>query len=295
MTNSSGRTKILEYLLITLALPVMVWMELNEASRDISLALTGGKYEGYGRINRRRYRGDDESDDEPEGGGPDSDWLRPVGYSRHNFHHALWRAQNRRYIEKRPGSGGPEWVLTKEGQKKAIKIFPLLKLANRLWKGWWLVVTFDIPEIDRGSRNSIRRQLKTIGFGQWQKSVYVSPHDIADDLAKLLRDNNLEDKVVPMIAKRILAGNDWDFARRIFHVDEIEKRYRLLIDQLENPPKVKYPQEFLRRQFSRYVQILQNDPLLPVGLAPKSGYGREAALAALQKYASVIKADLTAI
>lgn len=31
MTANSGRTRILEYLLITLALPVMVWMELNEA------------------------------------------------------------------------------------------------------------------------------------------------------------------------------------------------------------------------------------------------------------------------
>lgn len=303
MNNPTGRTKILEYLLITLALPVMVWVELNEASRDISLALTGGKYDGYGRINRRRRRDDDEPDD----GEPNSDWLRPPGYSRHNFHHALWRAQNRRYIEKRPGSDGPEWVLTKKGQKKAIKTFPLLKLANRLWKGWWLVVTFDIPEIDRKNRNSIRRQLTAIGFGQWQKSVYVSPHDIADDLGKLLKDNNLEDKVVPMIAKRILSGSDWDFARRIFHIDKIEKRYRLLIDKLENPPrsnaaetldvppKVKDPQEFLRRQFSRYVQIVQDDPLLPVGLAPKGGYGREAALAALQKYASVIKADLNVI
>lgn len=295
MTDSTGRTRILEYLLITLALPVMVWMELNEASRDISLALTGGKYEGYGRINRRRYRGDDESDDEPEDGEPDPDWLRPSGYSRNNFHHAFWRAQNRRYIEKRPGVDGPEWVLTTEGQEKAIKTFPLLKLANRIWRGWWLVITFDIPEIDRKTRNFIRRQLTNIGFVQWQKSVYVSPHDIADDMAKLLRDNNLEDKVVPMISKRILAGSDWDFARRIFHIEKIEKQYRLLISKLENSLKVKNPQEFLRRQFGRYIQILEDDPLLPVGLAPKSGYGREAALMALQKYASTINTDLNAI
>lgn len=295
MNNPKGRTRILEYLLVTLALPVMVWIELNEVSRDISLALTGGKYEGYGRINRRRYRDDDESDDQA-GGEPDPDWLRPAGYDRNNFRLAVWRAKKQNYIEKRIGAGGrPEWVLTKEGRSKAIKIFPLLKLAGRRFKGWWLVVTFDIPEIDRKTRNSIRRQLLNIGFGLWQKSVYVSPHDIADDLAKLLRDNNLEDKVVPMISKRILCGGDWEFARRIFHIDEIEKRYRLLIEQLENPPKSEDRREFLRRQFSRYVQILQDDPLLPVGLAPKSGYGRELALSALQKFASEIKTNLTVI
>lgn len=289
MTDHPTRTRILEYLLVTLALPVMVWMELNEASRDISMALTGGKYEGYGRINRRRYR-DDESDDGEE---PSPDWLRPAGYGRENFHRAVRRAEVNNYIEKRVAAGGrPEWILTKEGQKKAIKIFPLLKLAGRPWQGWWLVVTFDIPEIARKTRDSIRRQLTAIGFGQWQKSVYVSPHDIADDLAKLLRDSNLEDKVVPMISKRILCGSDWEFARRIFHIDEIEKRYLLLIDRLETPPKSEPPQEFLRRQFSRYVQILQDDPLLPAGLAPQSGYGRETALAALQKYAAAVNASM---
>lgn len=293
MRKSSGRTKILEYLLITLALPVMVWMELNEASRDISLALTGGKYEGYGRINRRRYRGGDEEDDESEDEASDPDWLRPAGYSRRNFHHSFWRAKNRGLIEKHPGPKGPQWVLTEAGQDKAVKIFPLLKLTAIPWKGWWLVVTFDIPELDRKTRNSIRRQLLHIGFARWQQSVYVSPHDIADDLNKLLKGNNLEDKVVPMISKRILAGSDWEFARRIFHIDEIEKRYRLLIDRIGNPPRDEEPQEFLRRQFTRYVQILQDDPLLPVGLAPKSGYGRQTALSALQIYASEIKSDLS--
>lgn len=292
MTRRSGRTRILEYLLITLALPVMVWMELNEASRDISLALTGGKYEGYGRINRRRYRSDDEEDDESESDDLDPDWLRPSGYDKKNFRRAIRRAEVKKYIEKRVGAdGAPELALTKEGKEKAIKIFPLLKLAGRRWQGWWLVVVFDIPEIDRKARDSIRRQLLNIGFGQWQESVYVCPHDIADDLAKFLRDNNLEDKVVPLISKRILGGGDWEFARRIFHIDGVEKRYRRLIELLENPPKVKNPQEFLRRQFSRYVQILRDDPLLPVGLAPKGGYGREETLKVLQAFAAAVGND----
>lgn len=283
MPKHSGRTKILEYLLITLALPVMVWVELNEASRDISLALTGGKYEGYGRINRRRRRSEDE---------PDPDWLRPADYSHNNFRLAVWRAKKRQYIEKRVTGGRPEWILTKEGQDKAIKTFPLLKFAGRPWKGWWLVVAFDIPEAEKKIRESIRRQLTSIGFAQWQKSVYVCPHDIADDLVKILKNNRLEDKVVPMIAKRILAGSDWDFARRIFHIGAIEKRYRLLVEQLETPPKSGNSQELLRRQFSRYIQIVQDDPLLPVGLAPKSGYGREAALTALRKFSASIKSNL---
>lgn len=277
------RSRILDYILITAALPIMVWVELNEASEDISLALTGGKYSGWGRLNRKRYRDDDDED-------PD-DWLCPPDYHSGNFRQAISRARRMKYLEKRLDSNDqPELVLTKEGETKVLKRFPLLKLAGLPWKGWWLVVAFDIPETDKKIRESIRRQLLGIGFGQWQKSVYVCPHDIADDLGELLRDNNLEDKVVPMISKRILAGSDWDFARRIFKIDEIEEQYRQLIKQLESSSNADRvgKKEFLRRQFSRYVKIVQDDPLLPVGLAPKEGYGREAALLALRKFASGI-------
>lgn len=285
-----AKSRFLDYILVTLALPVMVWVELNEASQDISLALTGGKYSGYGRLNRKRYRGDDESDDEAGGGEPDPDWLRPSDYDNENFRQTLWRAKRMKYLEKRTNSrGAPELVLTAEGEKKVLKRFPLLKLAGRLWKGWWLVVTFDIPEADKKTRNSIRRQLVNIGFAQWQKSVYVSPHDIADDLSKILRDNQLEDKVVPMISKRILAGNDWEFARRIFKIDKLEAEYRRIAEALVPPaaPEPKH-RDYLRRQLGRYIEAVKSDPLLPIGLTPKEGYGREQALMALQKYAAAV-------
>lgn len=282
MPKQTDRTRILEYVLITLALPVMVWMELNEVSRDISLALTGGKYSGYGRLNRKRYRGEDDESD--------CDWLRPAGYDPDKFRRAISRAKQKQYIEKRAGTGGAELILTKAGEEKVLKRFPLLKLAAKLWKGWWLVVTFDIPETEMLSRKSIRRQLVNIGFAQWQKSVYVSPHDISDDLSRVLKNNHLEDKVVPMLAKRILAGNDWEFARRIFKIDEIEKDYWKVIDSL-NPPSQPSPKHrnFLRRQFSDYVKVLERDPFLPRGLVPESGYGREQALKALNDYAAALK------
>lgn len=274
------KSRILDYILLTAALPIIVWMELNEASQDISLAMTGGKYSGWGRLNRKRYRdGDDQAPD---------DWLRPPDYGSGNFRQAISRAKRLKYLEKKIGAGGlPELVLTKEGETKALKRFPLLELARQPWKGWWLVVTFDIPETDRKTRESIRKQLIHIGFAQWQKSVYVSPHDIADDLAKLLKDNNLQDKVVPMISKRILAGNDWDFARRIFNIDKIETGYQRIIDSLggETDSSSNRADHF-RRHFARFVELVKSDPLLPVGLAPKTGYGREKALAALRQYGS---------
>lgn len=285
-----AKSRILDYILVTLALPVMVWVELNELSEDISLALTGGKYSGYGRLNRKRYRGGDESDGESNDGEPDPDWLRPPDYGDENFHQAIWRAKRLKYLEKRvDDSGIPELVLTATGQEKVLQRFPLLKSAGKQWQGWWLVVPFDIPEINRQTRNAVRRQLTAIGFGQWQKSVYVCPHDVTDILSKMLKDNQLEDKVVPMISKRILAGSDWEFARRIFKIDKIKAEYQQISEALAPPtaPEPKH-RDHLRRQFGRYIEIVKSDPLLPPGLAPQEGYGRELAQAALQKYAAAL-------
>lgn len=285
----STKGRILEYILITLSLPVMVWMELNEASRDISLALTGGKYEGYGRINRRRWRDDDEDGDDP-----DPDWLRPPDSPTDSFQNSFWRAKRLKYLTKKTDDqGNVHLVLTDIGRTRVFKRFPLLKLALKPWKGWWLVVTFDIPEVDKTIRNFIRRQLLNIGFAQWQKSVYVCPHDVADELSKILREHNLADKVVPMIARRILAGSDWEFARRIFHIDDIESEYRRVAEALTPPPAPEPKhRDYLRRQLHAFIETVKSDPFLPAGLAPKEGYGREAALAALQKYAAAINSAL---
>lgn len=275
-------TKVVEYLLITLALPLLVIYEFNEFSRDLSLAMTGGKYSGRGSLARGRRREEDED--------PLPDWLRPGDYDEEKFRKAVDREIGRQIMEKRIGAGGrPELILTNEGEKKVWKKFPLLKLAKREWKGWWLVVPFDVPESQRLGRDKIRSQLLNLGFAQWQKSVYVSPHDIADDLAALLKKNNLEKMVVPMMAKRILIGNDWEFARSLFHIDEIQEEYRRIEDKLRQAEVAgKINSRVWKRQFAAYLGVLKQDPFLPAGLGPKEGYGREAALKTLHRYAKKI-------
>lgn len=275
-------TKVVEYLLLTLALPLMVIYEFNEFSQDLSLAMTGGKYRGRGSLARGRRRDEDE-DSIP-------DWLRPGDYNEERFRKTIDREIGRQIMEKRIGAGGrPELILTSEGEKKAWKKFPLLRLAKRQWKGLWLIVSFDVPESQRKGRDKIRGQLLNLGFAQWQKSVYVSPHDIADDLAVLLKQNNLEKMVVPLVAKRILTGDDWEFARGLFHIDEIQEQYQRIGDKLRQAQSAgKINSKFWKRQFAAYLEALKQDPFLPAGLGPKEGYGREETLKALHKYGKKI-------
>ena len=277
------KSRIGEYLLLTLCLPIIVVMELNELSEDISLAITGGKYRSRSSLARGRYL-ERFNQDELDGW----DWMRPPDYPQKNFALTLRRLRRRKFIDKRPGKHGwPEIIVTSAGKNELTKKFPLTRLANRPWKGWWLVVAFDIEETDRKTRNLIRKQLLRLGFVQWQKSVYVCPHDIADDLNQVLKDYRLEDKVVPMISKRILAGSDWDFARRLFGIDRLKKEYDTVVKALTGDKSGGVSRRDWQRQFQKFLNIVSRDPFLPVGLPPAAGYGREAAWQALTKTAKM--------
>ena len=59
---------------------------------------------------------------------------------------------------------------------------------HRTWDGKWRVILFDIPEVDRKSRRSLRQKLQAGGFGCLQRSAWISPdplHDLALDLRPL--------------------------------------------------------------------------------------------------------------
>lgn len=281
------RTEILRYVLAAIALPPLfaidASMALLEFGEDMSLMMTGGKYGGKGSL----FRGRDKKNDYLS---KLWNWILPPDYDSDNFNIAFKRFERQKLLEKRVSDQGVvEIVLTESGKNRAMKIFPLFRFANKPWKGWWLVVTFDIPESERKIRDFIRQQLISLGFARWQKSVYVSPHDISGDLGKVLREYNLGKIVVPMIAKKILSGRDWEFAQKLFGIDKISMDYGKIITDLKRFNGS--PNRF-RQIFAAYLETLTRDPFLPIGLAPKEGYGREMAFTAIRETAAKLRLKL---
>lgn len=263
-------------------LAIETTMELCEFGEDISRLMTGGKYGGKGSLYHGRERNDDYLS-------RCWSWLFPPDADPAKFNIAINRLQRQKLLIKQvTGQGIAEIVLTEAGKNKALKTFPLFRLANKPWKGWWLVVAFDIPESNRKTRDLIRKQLTSLGFAQWQKSVYVSPHDIADELSKTIKESGLEKIVVPMIAKKILSGNDWEFAKEIFKIDNISKKYGKIIAGLK---KFHGSPNKFRKIFADYLSALTNDPFLPIGLAPKEGYGRETVFKEIKNTAKKFRLD----
>ena len=75
-------------------------------------------------------------------------------------------------------------VLTKEGEKKALK-FKLDEMEIKKpakWDGEWRIVIFDIPERFKTAREALRLKLKELGFLELQKSVFVLPYECEDEV-----------------------------------------------------------------------------------------------------------------
>ncbi|MBM2817700.1 MAG: phaN [Parcubacteria group bacterium] len=92
---------------------------------------------------------------------------------------------NDRLVDYREDKDGSiKIVLTKEGQKKALK-FKLDEMEIKKppkWDGEWRIVIFDIPEKLKKAREALRIKLKELGFLELQKSVFVLPYECEDEI-----------------------------------------------------------------------------------------------------------------
>ena len=96
------------------------------------------------------------------------------------------KLERRGLVEKISTSEGIIVKITDQGKKQTLK-YDLLKLSSpkSAWDGQWRLVFFDIAEIDRKKRDSLRMYLRNLGMELMQESVFVSPCDIFDQVSYL--------------------------------------------------------------------------------------------------------------
>lgn len=80
--------------------------------------------------------------------------------------------------------GSMKIQISKNGEKKIleydlekIKINPMKK-----WDGKWRLVMFDIPDKFKGRSNVLREKLKELGLYQFQKSVWIYPYPLENEI-----------------------------------------------------------------------------------------------------------------
>ena len=120
---------------------------------------------------------------------------------------ALSRLIGEGSISKLEKGGMLYFELTPKGRKKLGDLYryQLLMKKPKKWDGKWRIVSFDIYEKRRNVRDKFRYTLKSLGFVQLHKSMWIYPYDCEDLVALLKSDFSMGRNVLYIIADRVEA------------------------------------------------------------------------------------------
>ncbi len=195
----------------------------------------------------------------------------PPGYKKNPFSTAVSRMLTSGDLKKTIHNGQPYFQITGIGKRKLVRRFPLLKWQDRKWDGLWRMVCFDIKESNKTTRNLLRRKLLELGFGPLQKSIYITPHDVADDLYEFIQLNNLGKQVFVFVNKQLYIDDYQALVNHIWKLDQLNKQYYQIWKSFKNHQSISNKK--LRRIITDYLDIISQDPFLPKQLLSHPWYG----------------------
>jgi phenylacetic acid degradation operon negative regulatory protein len=104
--------------------------------------------------------------------------------------------------------------------------------SSQPWDGMWSVVAFSVPEQNRAARDSLRKQLRWLGFAPLYDGLWVSPRDRAIEVIGQLAElgittaTALRATTVPGVSQDGLPQRAWD-------LDNLRARYDSFIGHTE--------------------------------------------------------------
>lgn len=199
-------------------------------------------------------------------------------YQRTSYFNAISRLLTLGDIKKVEKRGRAYYQLTSKGSKRIRENIPILRLAAKTWDRKWRIVIFDIPEKKKRLRESLRRKLIDLGFGRWQKSVYIIPHDIRDEINRFFKNQKLDHYCVCLEARRADLGDDRTLVDKVWNLDKIGDEYREFIwdcEELESL-SIEERKDKVKDLWERYKGLIFKDPHLPAQLLPDNWPAEEA-------------------
>jgi phenylacetic acid degradation operon negative regulatory protein len=169
--------------------------------------------------------------------------------------------------------------VTGEGQKRLRGFFPEYSSPLK-WSGEWYLTNFDIPEKMKRKRDILRENLKILGFGKLQNSIWISPYNFLGDVERIIKQYNLTPYVILSISDKVGQEESKILAEKVWRISEVQKEYQEFISEFQEK-KDPSPWEV----FFKYYLILQKDPRLPKELLPEDWLGEEA----YKLYSKIIK------
>ncbi len=212
--------------------------------------------------------------------------MRELEKSRRATQSAFKRLEDRGEIERAERGDRVLFQITQRGKEKINRSGLSSKRKSRNWDGRWYLVSFDIPESQKTSRNLLRKRLLMLGLGKLQRSLWISPYNRTKEVKKIVDHYHLE-KYVEVFHSQLLSPKKPSlFASQIWDLEGLNRRYNQFIERYR-PPLSKFKEDpnncedselfkLKRAMREELSSILLSDPQLPDELLPQGFRGEEA-------------------
>jgi len=166
----------------------------------------------------------------------------------------------------------PYPVLSQKG-KLAIKTHLPFKRYGP-WDGKWRLVIFDIPEVDRSYRWAMRHKLAELGFGQIQKSAYISPYPLLGTISRYASELGVRQYLRLLEVQKI--DNENQLIDDVWHLKEINEDYKSFIIKTKREKHQTFWPLRAKILEQEFAEIYEKDPHLPEKFLPAGWRGKEA-------------------
>ena len=203
----------------------------------------------------------------------------PPKNKNQSIYNAVSKLLKTGYLEKIVKNGVPCLRISGSGYNAWKRDFSFLAMRNKPWDGSWRFVIFDLPEKYKVKRNILRDKLYELGFGQMQKSIYISPFDFVKDMIEFLQNQKLLGYAYVLTAKHQNMGSHKELASRVWKLNQLNKDYAEILEEIEAMNKIKNKtkkDKILRQLYIDLENIIYLDPFLPKGLLPENWLGEKA-------------------
>lgn len=114
----------------------------------------------------------------------------------------LYMLYKRKILKRVTISGLEGYVLHQRGKMRVAQIRALSAKKKKLPNHQWLLIFFDIPEKQKKIREHFRILLKSMGFQQLQKSVWMTPYDVIRDIKKAILEYGISKNTELLLVKK---------------------------------------------------------------------------------------------
>lgn len=205
-------------------------------------------------------------------------WAYRNGYLRR-----IQRLEQEKWLE-RSGATRSDRIyrLTESGRLQALGGRDPEACWSRRWDGYWRMIVYDVPEVRKKERDTLRYYLRGRHFGCLQGSVWITPHPV-DREKDILGGGDIDVSSLVVLESRPCAGESsaqlvraaWDFeGLRALH----DRYLRVLQRMPEGVADTRSTGEFLawwREERASWIAVARADPMLPEVLWPVGYAGRK--------------------